>query len=255
MEGIRVLDVAPPPADQRLHYGADSNQFLDLRMPKAVGAVPLVFYIHGGFWRARYDLTHGGWPCSALAATGFATCNVEYRRAGSPRGAWPASLQDIRAAWQFLSRSGARYRYDLGRAIVMGHSAGGQLALAFAAHQPAIMRVVSLAGVLDLRRAWELHLSNDAVVEFLGGTPEQAPEHYREADPMQLKLAARQAIVCGSGDTIVPPDFSRHYVEHKRSQQQPAELIEIRGADHFALIDPQSPAWPQVVAVAKALLA
>jgi hypothetical protein len=68
-----------------------------------------------------------------------------------------------------------------------------------------VRHCISLAGVLDLRRAWELHLSNDAVVEFLGGTPEQVPEHYREASPMALKiLRARQVIVHGLADDSRP---------------------------------------------------
>jgi acetyl esterase/lipase len=255
MEGIRLLEVTPPAADTRVAYSSDPNHFLDLRLPEDPDAVPLVFFIHGGFWRDRYDLTHAGWPCSGLTAAGFATANVEYRRVGSPGGGWPASLQDIQAAWRFLSRSGARYRYDSSRTIVAGHSAGGQLALALAAHEPTVTRVVSLAGVLDLRRAWELHLSNDAVVEFLGGTPQQTPEHYRDADPMQLKIAARQVVAHGSDDNIVTPDFSRNYVERKQARKEPVELKEIAGTDHFDLIDPQSRAWPQVTAAFQRLLA
>jgi acetyl esterase/lipase len=255
MEGIRVLDVTPPAADVRVAYGTDPNQFIELRMPKASGAAPLVFFIHGGFWRSRYDLVHAGWPCAGLTAAGFATANVEYRRAGSPGGGWPATLQDIQAAWHFLSRVGARYRYDLTRAIVAGHSAGGQLALALAAHEPGVQRAVSLAGVLDLQRAWELHLSNDAVVEFLGGTPQQTPEHYRDANPMQLHIAARQVIVHGAADSNVPADFSRRYAAHKRERQEAIESVEIAGADHFAIIDPQSAVWPQVVAAFQRLAA
>ena len=71
---------------------------------------------------------------------------------------------------------------------MIGHSAGGQLALCLAAHEPSVTRVVSLAGVVDLQRAYQLHLSNDAVVEFLRGTPSEVPDHYREADPMQLSI-------------------------------------------------------------------
>ena len=255
MEGIRVLDETPPKADARVAYGSDANQFVELRLPKNAGAAPLVMFIHGGFWRSQYDLVHAGWPCSGLTAAGFATANIEYRRSGVTGGGWPATLQDIQAAWHFLSRVGSRYRYDLDRAIAAGHSAGGQLALALAAHEPAVKRAVSLAGVLDLQRAWELHLSKDAVVEFLGGTPQQTPEHYRDADPMQLKIAARQAVVHGAADGIVPPDFSRRYAESKRSQKENVELVLIPGADHFAVIDPRSRAWPQILQVFQRLAA
>ena len=81
-----------------------------------------------------------------------------------------------------------RYKLDFSKLVVVGHSAGGQLALCLAAHEASVKSVVSLAGVVDLQQAWELHLSNNAVVDFLGGEPAHVPEHYREADPMQLKI-------------------------------------------------------------------
>jgi pimeloyl-ACP methyl ester carboxylesterase len=133
----------------------------------------------------------------------------------------------------------------------MGHSAGAQLALCLAAHEPAVKNVISLAGVVDLQRTYQLHLSNDAVVEFLRGTPSEVPDHYREADPMQLSLPqARQWLIHGSVDGEIPPEFSREYVALKQRRQgrqkEDAHLLEIRGADHYDLIDPRSKAWEQV---------
>jgi pimeloyl-ACP methyl ester carboxylesterase len=132
----------------------------------------------------------------------------------------------------------------------MGHSAGGQLALCLAAHEPRVTRVISLAGVVDLQRAYQLHLSNDAVVEFLRGTPSEVPDHYREADPMKLSLAhARQWLIYGTADDDVPSDFSRNYVAAKKrggSNGEDAHLLEIAGAGHLDLIDPSSAAWKRV---------
>ena len=133
----------------------------------------------------------------------------------------------------------------------MGHSAGGQLALCLAAHEPSLTRVVSLAGVVDLQRAYQLHLSNDAVVDFLRGTPREVPDHYSEADPMELSIPqAQQWLVHGSADDIVPHDFSRDYVsaKQKRSgkEKEDAHLLEISGAGHFDVIDPRAQAWKRV---------
>ena len=132
----------------------------------------------------------------------------------------------------------------------MGHSAGGQLALCLAAHESSVTRVVSLAGVVDLRKAYQLHLSNDAVVEFLRGTPSEVPDHYGEADPMQLSIPhARQWLIHGLADDTVPPEFSRDYVAAKRKPargKEDAHLLEIPDAGHFDLIDPHSAAWTQV---------
>jgi pimeloyl-ACP methyl ester carboxylesterase len=94
-------------------------------------------------------------------------------------------------------------------------------------------------------------LSDDAVVEFLRGTPAEVPDHYREADPMELLIPqARQWLIHGSGDDVVPPAFSCDYVlaKQKRNgkEKEDAHLLEVSGADHFDLIDPRSEAWTQV---------
>jgi dipeptidyl aminopeptidase/acylaminoacyl peptidase len=129
----------------------------------------------------------------------------------------------------------------------MGHSAGGQLALCLAAHETSLHRAISLAGVVDLKRAFALHLSHDAVAEFLGGKPDAVPEHYREADPMELGIPhAHQWLLHGSEDDTVPPQFSRDYVVQKKKAGESAELLEIPHAGHFDLIDPVSEAFSQV---------
>jgi acetyl esterase/lipase len=250
-----ILTLVPPPADARLAYGSDPNQFLDLRVPssreKSKPPYPLIINIHGGFWRAKYNLDHAGHLCAALTAKGLATANVEYRRVGNDGGAWPGTFADIRSAYQFLAQNALRHDLDSRRIAVMGHSAGGQLALCLAAYESSVTRVVSLAGVVDLQRTYKLHLSNDAVVEFLRGTPSEVPDHYREADPMELAASqACQWLIHGSADEIIPPDFSRDYVaaKQKRSgrEKEDVHLLAIAGATHFDVIDPRSQAWKQV---------
>lgn len=246
-----ILNLPPPPADQRVAYGSDANQFFDLRLPaaKQKNSSPLVINIHGGFWRAKYGLAHAGHLCAALTAQGLVTANLEYRRVGNEGGGWPGTFADIRSAYQFLLQTAGKYSLDTSRVLVMGHSAGGQLALCLAADEPSVSRTISLAGVVDLRHAYELHLSNDAVVEFLRGKPSEVPDHYREADPMQLSIPkARQWLIHGSADDTVPPPFSRDYViaKQKRTPTENVHLLEIAGADHLDLIDPRSAAWKQV---------
>jgi acetyl esterase/lipase len=242
-----ILTLEPPPADFRLPYGTDPNQFGDLRLPTIKGPFPVVMAIHGGYWRAKYDLLHAGHLCAALTQKGCATWNIEFRRVGNPGGGWPGTLEDVANAHRFLPQIAASHHLDVTRMVVMGHSAGGQLALCLAAHEPSVKHIVSLAGVLDLQRAWDLHLSHDAVVELLGGKPTEVPDHYQEADPMRLPVPqAHQLVIHGSADDIVPPEFSRDYVEKKKKQKENATLLEIPRADHFDLIDPRSPAWPQI---------
>jgi len=244
--GDDILSLAPPRADARVAYGSDANQFIDLRMPKASGAYPLAICIHGGYWRARYDLEYLGHLGAALKAKGVATANVEYRRVGNAGGGWPGTFEDIRAAYQFLLQNAQRYGFDTRRVIVLGHSAGGQLALCLAARESGLAGAVSLAGVVDLQQAYDLHLSNDAVVEFLGGKPAEVPEHYREADPMKLAIRARQWLVHGARDEIVPPALSKNYVDAKVNNKEDARLVAIAGAGHFDVVDPRSAAWAEV---------
>lgn len=248
-----IFNLTPPPADIRLAYGEDPNQFLELRLPSAKekAPYPLAINIHGGFWRAKYNLDHAGHLCAALTARRVATANLEYRRVGNHGGGWPGTFSDIRSAYHFLLQNAHAHNLDSQRIVVMGHSAGGQLSLCLAAHEPRLTRVVSLAGVVDLQRAFDLHLSNDAVIEFLRGTPSEVPDHYREADPMQLSIPqTRQGLVHGLSDNIVPPAFSRDYVAAKQKRagekKEDAHLLEIPGASHFDLIDPRTPAWKQV---------
>jgi acetyl esterase/lipase len=240
-----ILNLPTPKPDARVAYGNDPNQFVDLRLPKQK-ARGLALTIHGGFWRAKYDLSYMGHLCASLTAQGLATANLEYRRVGNPGGGWPGSFADIRNACQFLQQNAHKYGVDAKPAAVIGHSAGGQLALCLAAHEPTVKAAISLAGVVDLQRAYALHLSNDAVVEFLGGKPADVGDHYREADPMRLTISARQALVCGSDDDVVPPTFSRDYAAAKKKMREDVCLKEIAGAGHFEVVDPRTDAGKEV---------
>jgi acetyl esterase/lipase len=252
-----ILTLPPPPADARLSYGTDPNQFADLRLPKTKGPLPVAMTIHGGFWRAKYDLAHLGHICAALTGKGIATFNIEYRRVGNPGGGWPGTFEDIRSAYRYLAQIAKRYDLDATKVLAMGHSAGGQFALCLAARESSLRRAVSLAGVLDFQKAWEEHLSKDAVVEFLGGKPNEVPEHYREADPTQLAIhhATTQWVIHGAGDDVVPSYFSRQYAELKKTRGEDVHYTEISTAGHFDLIDPRSSAWPTVENTVRRLLA
>ena len=156
----------------------------------------------------------------------------------------------MRSAYRYLLQSAAGLGIRSAPAVIVGHSAGGQLALCLAAHEESVRNCVSLAGVLDLRRAFELHLSNDAVVEYLGGTPEQVPEHYREASPMELTIAtARQVMVHGLAEEVVPVAISRDYSAGKKKRGEAVEFISIAQAGHFDIIDPGSKAFAVVADV------
>src|SRR5690242_4251981 len=242
----RILSDRPPPADVRLRYGGDEHQFGDLRVPKGKGPFAAAMFVHGGFWRARYDLKYAGFICSALTRAGLISWNLEYRRVSNPGGGWQGSFEDVTAGYQFLKQLAGKHPVDLKRIVVLGHSAGGQLALSLAGRQNSIHAVASLAGVVDLRRAWELHLGRGAAAEFLGGTPAEVPEHYREASPIELEIGCRQLLIHGVRDDTVPVDMSRDYARQKRQRIENVGLLEIPEAGHFEIVDPRSSVWAEV---------
>ncbi len=222
---------------QRLFYGADPNQFLDLRPTAATAGDPLLVMIHGGFWRSRFDLSHSAAFCQALTRSGFATANIEYRRVGQPGGGWPGTLADVTAAVRFAL-------HRCGDAIVMlGHSAGGHLALWLAGEMPELAGVVGLAPVASLRLCWERHLSNDAVCDFLGGKPHQVPDRYLAADPENRPSAVPRVLIHGAADDVVPVELSHAYALARAADENPPRVLELPGVDHSAVIDPASPAW------------
>jgi len=244
-----VLNEKPPAADLRLPYGQDPNQFVDVRVPAGKGPHPVVFFIHGGYWRVKYDLTYAGHLCAALKKTGIATLNVEYRRVGNPGGGWPGTFEDIRSAYHALHEQNKESiaGLDLTRVCVAGHSAGGHLALCLAAFEKTVTKVLSLAGVLDLRRGWELHLGNDAVAAFLGGSPSDVPDHYREASPAERPVPqATQKLIHGTADESVPYEIGKSYAVSKKKSGENVELITLPEIGHFEIVDPGSAVWSKV---------
>ncbi len=249
MQNEDILNEKPPDPDSRIDYGQDPHQFVDVRIPSGKGPHPTVFFIHGGYWRAKYDLTYAGHLCHALKKAGIATWNVEYRRVGNPGGGWPGSFEDVRSAYRVLHEhpKDSPAKLDLNRLCVAGHSAGGQLALCLAAFERSVTRVLSLAGVLDLRRGWDLHLSNDAVAQFLGGSPTEVPDHYREASPAEQHIPqATQKLIHGTADDSVPYAISQSYAERKKKSGEQVELITLPKTGHFEIVDPGSAMWPKV---------
>jgi acetyl esterase/lipase len=227
-----------------LFYGDQPSQFVEFRRPPAAATAPLAIMIHGGFWRVRYGLEHADKICDALAAAGFVTANLEYRRVGEHGGGWPGTLQDVRNGVTFARDRAAQFGGDASRTVVLGHSAGGHLALWVAAEIPDLRRVIGLGPVANLQLAYTLGLSQCAVAEFLGGTPADVPQRYAEADPARATPVPR-VLIHGDADDIVPVELTRQF-------EALATRIEIPGADHFAIIDPGHSCWPVVLREARA---
>jgi acetyl esterase/lipase len=224
-----LTDPPPPLADARIAYGPEPLQFGDLR--NASGDA-LAVVLHGGVWKAMYNLIHTGHLCGVLRDAGIATFNVEYRRVGDLGGGWPGSFEDVLLAVEHA-------RGLAGRLVLVGHSAGGHLALLAARRLR--LPVVALAAVTD-PATW----ANDGVRAFFGGDPPA------EGSPLaQLPLGARQMLIHGTRDEVVPFEQSQRYADAAGDE---AELIPLEGAGHFEPIDALSPESAVVVHAVERLL-
>jgi acetyl esterase/lipase len=269
-----VLTRPAPPPDLVIRYGAGPEHVADVRLPpRRPGAMappaPLVIFLHGGFWRARYDRAHTGPMATALAAAGYAVCVPEFRRTGQPGGGWPGTFEDVAAAvdWSpaLVREAAAPDMVADGPALLAGHSAGGHLALwAAGRHRlgpdsvwrsaPMAGGVVVLAGVSGLADCYDQGLGDGAAAALMGGGPGQFPQRYRDADPaVLLPLGCPVRLVHGSLDDVVPATMSRDYAAIGRAAGDDTTVTEVPGASHLDVIDPLSPAWPQVMAAFKAL--
>lgn len=268
MTSTWVLDAPPPAADARIPYGSLEHQFGDLRLPPGPGPHPVVVVIHGGFWRAKYDLEHIGHLCAELTRLGFATWSLEFRRVGHEGGGWPGTFEDVALGTDFLRTLARSHPLDLSRVVALGHSAGGHLATWLGARhrlptgsvlhraEPLPLRgAVSLAGVVDLERAFELKLSDNITEAFLGGSPSQVPERYRQASPALLQpLGVPHVLVHGTEDDTVPVSMSEAFHARGRALGDAVRLVILPGAGHFEVIDPRSREWPQVMEAVRSLL-
>lgn len=237
-EDRSVLDRPAPDPDGTWTYGDGPDRVADLYLPGPdVPAGAPVLLVHGGYWRPEYDRTHLRPMAVALAEEGHPTVLLEYPRLpGKP----DATVEAVRAALAAVTEV-----VDAAPVLV-GHSAGGHLALLAA--QPwgtAARGVLALAPLADLAMADRLGLDGGAVREFLGRPAVDCPD----LDPVALASPAAPAtVIHGAEDTLVPLAISESYCSRHRTR-----LVVLDGTGHFELIDPASRAWPTVIAELSAL--
>jgi acetyl esterase/lipase len=242
--------VFEPLVGQQFLYGNDPSQTAQLWVPLTSGELPVVVLVHGGFWRRSYgaDLME---PLAVdLFERGFAVWNIEYGRVGEAKGGWPFTLEHVAAAVDYLAVLAEGLPLDLDRVAVVGHSAGGHLAVwsgsrnLLAERSPGAMPkvepklVIGQGAVIDLVAAARDEIGNRAVIDFLGGTAAEVPERYDVAQPKQG--GAQIVLVNGSLDDTVELEYSQY-------QGIEAALMVVPDVDHMQLIEPANPSWQAVI--------
>jgi len=259
-------------ADQRIQYGASPSQFVDLRMPKSLGLHPVAIILHGGCWlSSAADLKNTAALADALRDNGFATWNVEYRSEDNRGGGWPGTFEDVATATDYLRKIHRSYALDLNRVIVIGHSAGGHLALWLAGRNhlsessplyhknPLALRgVIALGGVTDLSLARKPAVKvcgTDVIGRLLGGNEEAIAQHYHEASPIELlPLKVPQILIYGTDDHVTPLEATDAYVTKAKKLGDKIQVTRIPGAAHQEYIVPHAVTWPAVLAAAQSLV-
>ncbi len=161
-----------------------------------------------------------------------------------PGGAYPGTLHDVREG---LAAIAADPRFPAPRVLV-GHSAGGQLALWALDECEGFAGAVVLGGCVDLALAAERNLGNGAVLDFLGGSPNEVPERYATADPaVRLPPSAPVILIHGTADDEVPFEISESYLAQATAAGSQVSLIRLDGVGHYELIDPADPAFAVVL--------
>jgi acetyl esterase/lipase len=260
----------------RIAYGRDSLQFGELRLPAGASngqRAPIAIIIHGGCWYSPYASVRNSAPLAdALAQSGVATWNVEYRRYNNPGGGWPGTFRDVADAADYIRPLATLYPIDTTRIVIAGHSAGGHLALWLASRYSldrtsplfggtplSVRGVVSIGGIADLREFYARERTtcgNPAVESLLGGTPDSVPARLREASPIErLPLGVPTVHIAGERDFIAPVTVRDAYVTAARARGDSARVITVVGDGHFEAMTPYKAAGRAVIDAIRGLLA
>lgn len=201
------------------------------------GPSPIVVQIYGGAWQ-RGSPGDDAVFARHLASRGYVVFAIDYRHA--PEWKWPAQRDDVRLALAWVRAHAQEYGGDVKKLALFGRSAGAQLAMLTALQDPDVSAVVSYYGPVDLARGWREPPQPDpigsrGVLEaYIGGTPDQMPERYREASPITYvsAKAPRSLLIYGSRDHVVMARYGRQLNEALRAAGASSELIEIPWAEH-----------------------
>lgn len=233
-----------------VRYGPHRDQFAELRLPTSrAGSSPVAVLLHGGFWRAPYLLDQMNALGDDLALRGWAAYNVEYRRIGDG-GGYRNTTADVLLALDALERHASVL--DLDRVIVLGHSAGGFLALTAAIDRPGSSSIrpagaVAMAGLCDLEMAIAGGIGAGSVEQFLSDDGGERVTDPRSASPLgHSPLGIPQLLVHGTADDEVPLELTQAYAAAARAAGDHVDVEVIAGEDHFAHLDPRSASWSAV---------
>lgn len=250
-----------PQPDAQITYGDDPLQHVDLWLPKGKALHPVVLMVHGGCWQTDIaDASLMNHIAGDLRARGIAVWNIEYRGVDRPGGGYPGTFLDAGAATDALRSHARQNRLGISNVVVLGHSAGGHLALWLAAreripkssalhvaHPLKINTAIAIGGLPDLKAAATPPGDTcgvEAVNKLTGKPSAKRPDVYRDTSPPEmLPFTARQVLINASLDTIAPPSFADAYELRAKAHGIAVRRIIVPGEGHVELVAPGTASW------------
>lgn len=266
-----------PAPDRTIRYGEHERQVVDVYLPQGSGPHPVVVMIHGGCWSAPWDRTLMNQASDDLRRRGIAVWNIDYRVIEDGSG-YPHVFEDAWSAIVRLSVDGHALGLDPQRVVAVGHSAGGHLALWYAARlrrwvPPPNVRmipptgfkaVISLGGLPDLESAARPPGSGcgtEVIGQLIGrgrprwqwrldvSPPFPAGDPYADTSVPRIgALGVPQVLINGTEDRIIPTHFAEDYTQRMRALGDDVRVRFIPRTGHVELIAPESAAWAATVA-------
>ncbi len=242
-ENVTFADVLAVPFKQSvstLSYGPDQFQFGQLWLPASPPARATLVLIHGGCWLNQFDIGYSHGLSSALADAGYAVFSLEYRRTGDEGGGWPGTFEDIVAGINSLSQIDGLNTENL---AILGHSAGGHLALLAGARAELLSvepdLIVGLAAITDVvSYAAGSNSCQTATPLFMGGDVTEQAQAYYDANPVNHGLHGNTVLLQGDADEIVPL---------AQASLPGARTIISAGASHFDWAHPETTAYRRLL--------
>jgi acetyl esterase/lipase len=207
---------------------------------------PVLVQLYGGAWQ-RGEPADDSRFAEYFAARGHAVFAIDYRHA--PRWKWPAQLDDVRTALAWVGAHATKYGADPKRVVLVGRSAGAQLALmaGYTTSELPIAGVVYFYCPTNLAEGWRTPPRPDPLPvrptlgAYLGGTPDDVPGAYRDASPVLHVTPAvpPTLLLYGTRDHIVEARFGRELHDRLREVGVTSVLLELPWAEHAFDLPPR----------------
>ncbi len=212
---------------------------MEVYQPPEIGKYPTLVVIYGGAWQRGNPGANAEFN-QYIANRGYTVFSIDYRHA--PQYQFPAQLEDVRTALDFIREHASEYEADPERMVLLGRSAGAHLAMlaAYQADAPPIRAVVNYYGPVDLTEGYKSPPTPDPINtravlrRFLGGSLEELPNQYQIASPINYltRPVPPTLLIYGTRDHLVEVRFGRQMYKALSNSGNTAVFLEIPWAEH-----------------------